>query len=124
MTAEEIVNEFIARVVAKDLDGACGLVADDLEYDNVPMGKNHGPDGLKAFLGVMAGNVDEVEFVVHRQAAQGDIVLNERTDRFRIGERWIDLPVAGVFELRDGKIVLWRDYFDMGPVNELLAALA
>jgi limonene-1,2-epoxide hydrolase len=124
MSAEDIVNEFIARVVAMDLDGACELVADDLEYDNVPMGKNHGPEGLKAFLGGLAGGVQEVQFVVHRQAASGNLVLNERTDRFLVGERWIDLPVAGVFEVRDGRIVLWRDYFDMAPVHELITALS
>jgi limonene-1,2-epoxide hydrolase len=123
MSAEDVVNEFIARVVAMDLDGACELVADDLEYDNVPMGKNHGPEGLKAFLGAMAAGVQQVEFVIHRQAAAGNLVLNERTDRFLVGERWIDLPVAGVFELRDNKIVLWRDYFDMAPVQELITAL-
>jgi limonene-1,2-epoxide hydrolase len=124
MTAEEIVDQFIARVVAQDLDAACELVADDLEYDNVPMGKNHGPAGLKAFLGAMAGGVADLQFVVHRQVAAGDLVFNERTDRFLVGDRWFDLPVAGVFELRDGKIVLWRDYFDMGPVNDLIAALS
>jgi len=124
MGAEDVVNEFIARVVAMDLDRACELVADDLEYDNVPLGKQHGPEGLKALLGAMVGGVDQVEFVVHRQVADGNLVLNERTDRFLVGERWIDLPVAGVFELRHDRIVLWRDYFDMGPVQELLAALA
>jgi limonene-1,2-epoxide hydrolase len=124
MSAEDVVNEFIARIVALDLDGACELVADDLEYDNVPMGKNHGPEGLKTFLGALATGVSEVQFVVHRQAASGNLVLNERTDRFLVGERWIDLPVAGVFELRDDRIILWRDYFDMGPVQELIAALS
>ena len=124
MTPEETVNEFIARVVGDDLDGACEIVTDDLEYDNVPMGKNFGPDGLKTFLGAMAGGVDEVQFVVHRQTASGNVVMNERTDRFRVGERWFDLPVAGVFELRDGKISLWRDYFDMAPVNEMLASFS
>jgi limonene-1,2-epoxide hydrolase len=123
MSAEDVVNEFIARVVSMDLDGACELVAEDLEYDNVPMGKNHGPEGLKAFLGAMAGGVRDLQFVVHRQVADGNVVLNERTDRFLVGERWIELPVAGVFELRDDRIVLWRDYFDMGPVQELIAAL-
>ena len=40
--------------------------------------------------------------------------MNERTDRFRTGDRWIDLPVTGVFEVdTEGKISLWRDYFDM-----------
>jgi limonene-1,2-epoxide hydrolase len=124
MTPEETVDEFIRRVVGEDLDGACELVTDDLEYDNVPMGKNHGPDGLKAFLQPMVDGLDEVEFVVHRQTATGDVVMNERTDRFRLGENWLELPVVGVFELTGDKISLWRDYFDMATFNDQMAKLA
>jgi limonene-1,2-epoxide hydrolase len=25
---------------------------------------------------------------------------------------WVELPVNGVWEVVDGKITLWRDYFD------------
>jgi len=124
MTPEETVNEFIARVVAKDIDGACELVAADVEYDNVPMGKNHGPDAMRAFLEPMVGGLDEVQFVTHRQTATGNLVMNERTDRFRVGDKWMDLPVAGIFEVGDdGLIVLWRDYFDMETMNTQLAAV-
>src|SRR3954447_21855725 len=121
MSAEETVNEFMRRVVAKDLDGAAELVSDDLEYDNVPLGKNHGPEGLKTFLSSMVSGFEEVEFVIHRQTVTGNIVMNERTDRFRNGDKWIDLPVAGVFEVNaDGKIALWRDYFDMATFTNQL----
>lgn len=127
MTPEETVDEFIRRVVSLDIEGAAELVAEDLEYDNVPMGKVHGPEAMKEFLAAMVNGIDEVQFVTHRQVAAGRLVLNERTDRFRLGERWIDLPVAGVFEVADdGRIVLWRDYFDnatfVDQLNEILAA--
>ena len=127
MTPEETVDEFIRRVVSLDIEGAAELVAEDLEYDNVPMGKVHGPEAMKEFLAAMVNGIDEVQFVTHRQVAAGRLVLNERTDRFRMGERWIDLPVAGVFEVADdGRIVLWRDYFDnatfVDQLNEILAA--
>jgi len=122
MNSEETVNEFIRRIVAKDLDGAAELVSDDLEYDNVPVGKNHGPDGLKTFLGAMVSGFEEVEFVIHRQTVTGNIVMNERTDRFRNGDKWIDLPVAGVFEVdAAGKVSLWRDYFDMAMFTSQMA---
>ena len=87
MNPAETVDEFIKRVVAMDLDGACGLVSDDVEYDNVPIGKNIGPDAMKTFLGAMVGGIDEVEFVIHRQVADGSTVMNERVDRFRLGDR-------------------------------------
>ena len=61
---------------------------------------------------------------VHRQVAAGNLVLNERSDRFRAGDVWLDLPVAGVFEVGDdGRITLWRDYFDMGQLTTELAKL-
>ena len=123
MTPLETVNEFIARLCRLDVDGACELVTDDVEYDNVPMGKNHGPQGIKDLLGPMVGGVDEVDWVIHREAATDNIVMNERTARFRTGERWIELPVVGVFELDDdGRIALWRDYFDLATFNEQMAA--
>ena len=54
----------------------------------------------------------------------GDLVLNERTDRFGKGDQWADLPVAGVFEVHDGKITLWRDYFDLTTMMTELGKLA
>jgi len=39
----------------------------DLEYDNVPVGKSYGHDGLKAILGGLISGTAEVEWVVHRQ---------------------------------------------------------
>lgn len=125
MTPEETVNEFVKRLVAKDLDGACELVTADIEYDNVPMGKNYGPDGIKAVLGAMVDGVDTVEFVVHRQLTAGNVVANERTDRFEVNGKWIDLPVAGVFEVNDdGLITLWRDYFDLPTLMNQMQELA
>jgi limonene-1,2-epoxide hydrolase len=124
MTPVEIVHDFIAKICSKDIDGACELLSDDVEYDNVPMGKNHGPAAVREFLGGLTGDL-EVEFITHRETATGNMVMNERTDRFTNGDKQHDLPVMGVFEINDdGKISLWRDYFDMGPVNAMFADLA
>jgi limonene-1,2-epoxide hydrolase len=125
MDAEATVNEFIHRVVTGDYAGAGELVADDLEYDNVPIGKNLGRDALVTFLGAMMNGIDEVQFETHRQTCTDKVVMNERTDRFRIGEEWIALPVAGVFEVgADGRIALWRDYFDMKMFQDQMAAVS
>ena len=48
------------------------------------------------------------------------LVLNERVDRFNMGGRWVELPLAGVFEIKAGKIVLWRDYFDRESFTKAL----
>jgi len=41
-------------------------------------------------------------------------VIAERLDRTQAGDKAVDLPCTGVFELEDGKIKVWRDYFDLG----------
>jgi limonene-1,2-epoxide hydrolase len=123
MSAEEIVDEFMARIVRMDLDGACELVSDEIEYDNVPMGKVYGPEGIKGFLGPMVDALDAVDWVIHRQTASDSLVLNERTDRFGKDGKWMELPVAGVFEVHDGRITLWRDYFDMTTMTNQLSEL-
>lgn len=112
MSPLETVNAFIAAFEANDLDTACSMVTDDCEYDNVPMIKVFGPEGIRGILGPMFANCSEIEWIVHREAAAGSVVFNERLDRFKMPFGWVELPVNGVWEVRDGKISLWRDYFD------------
>ena len=114
MTPEQVVTDLIRACEAHDLDAVVALVTEDIEYDNVPIGKVFGPDGV---LGVLSAGVSQaasqVEWVVHRQVAAGNTVMNERTDRFLVDERWIEIPIAAVFEIRGDKVSLWRDYFDL-----------
>ncbi len=49
-------------------------------------------------------------------AADGDVVLTERTDYLRVGPLEIDFWVCGTFELKGGRIVLWHDHFSWGNV--------
>ena len=117
-TPDSLVREFLARLVARDIDAAAELVSADFEYDNVPMGKSFGPEGLHGTLAPFFGMCTGIDWRILRQASSGDMVhgtvLNERDDRVEIHGEWRTLPVAGVFEVRDGKLTLWRDYFD-GP---------
>lgn len=112
MTPLQIVNSFIAALERNDLDAACAMVTDDVEYDNVPLVRVHGPDGIKSILGPMFATCSAIEWVIHREGEAGHVVFNERLDRFQMPHGWVELPVTGVWEVRDGKISLWRDYFD------------
>jgi limonene-1,2-epoxide hydrolase len=50
--------------------------------------------------------------------ASSAVVFNERTDRITLNGRPVTLPIAGVFEMREGRIVAWREYFDLTPAKE------
>jgi limonene-1,2-epoxide hydrolase len=121
MSPGETVRNFISALERKDFDAACALITDDCEYDNVPFAKVFGPTGLRSVLEPFLGGCAGVEWVIHHQVESGNVVMNERTDRFELAGRWAELPVAGVFELRDGKICLWRDYFDQAQFTKAVS---
>jgi limonene-1,2-epoxide hydrolase len=47
----------------------------------------------------------------HHVAANGDVVLTDRTDVIKAGSWETSFRVRGTFEVRDGRIVLWDDSF-------------
>lgn len=116
-TPEQVVNDFIAAINDQDLDAALGFVAEDCYYDNVPIGATHRRDAMRKILSSIFDGGGPVEFEVHRQAVAGNVVMNERTDKFTMGGVRAALPVAGVFEVNGGKITFWRDYFDKGMMS-------
>jgi limonene-1,2-epoxide hydrolase len=121
MTALDTVNAFMAAAANRDYETALPLLADDIEYHNIPMPPVHGRDAVKETLEALLGMTSDAEWIVHRELADGDTVMNERTDRFLVEGRWLELPVAGVFVLRDDRIVLWRDYFDLDTIMKQMA---
>jgi len=119
---EDIVNLFMEHINAKDLDSATSLLSENCEYDNVPMGKVFGRSVIYEYLLPMMERCSEIDWVTTRQAAADGLVLNERLDRFLWPHGWIEVPVAGIFEVKDGEITLWRDYFDLPTYIDQLPA--
>ena len=112
----DVIKAFLAAMATKDFDTALPLIADDCEYDNVPMAKVHGPAGVRAVLEPFFAPTLENEFIIKREMSDGPAVFIERLDRHRLADRWVELPVTGVFEVHDGRITLWRDYFDAATI--------
>jgi limonene-1,2-epoxide hydrolase len=108
------VSEFVAAWRRNDVDELMTFIAPDCLYHNIPMEPVKGAAAIRSALSGFASMASEAEWVLH-QIAENDhgVVLTERTDRFKIGGRWVELPVMGTFELRDGLITAWRDYFDL-----------
>jgi limonene-1,2-epoxide hydrolase len=111
-----VIKAFMAAMAIKDYDTALRYVAADCEYDNVPMGKVHGPEGVRAVLEPFFAPTIENQFIVLREASAGPVVFLERLDRHLLATGWVELPVTGVFEVHDGLITLYRDYFDAATI--------
>jgi limonene-1,2-epoxide hydrolase len=120
-TSTEVVQQFCAAFSTKDVDTIASLLADDVVYHNVGMAP---ADGKEASLATIQGFLDMAEamsFEIHRIAASGESVLTERTDTFTINGARAPIPVMGTFDLRDGLIVGWRDYFDLGLTTKMMS---
>lgn len=116
-TPMAIAKAFLKAMEPLDYDTALAYVADTCEYSNPPpIGTVQGPTGIRAVLEPFFAPTLENEFRVPREAASGPVVTLERLDRHRLADKWVELPVTGVFEVHDGLITYWRDYFDAATI--------
>lgn len=115
----QVVAAFIRAFEAMDFEAALSFIAPECEYTNVPMGSAKGPEGVRSVLEPFFAPIDENDFVIHRKAVEGKVVFYERLDRHRLGDSWRELPVIGVFEVEDGLITLWREYFDLATALKI-----
>jgi len=111
--SDHVVRAMIAALERRDIESALAFLSHDVVYDNVPVGSVTGPAAVRVALGRAIGDAERVEWVIHHQVSRAEVVMNERLDRFLIHGQWIEVPVAGLFVLQDGRIALWRDYFDV-----------
>jgi len=122
----DVIERFIRAWEDRDVEAIMGFFCDDAVYANVPLEPVHRGRGAirEAVTGFVAMG-EAIEFIVHHTAEDpvANVVMNERTDRFRIAGEWLEAPVMGVFELRDGRIAAWRDYFDASEFERFAARL-
>ena len=121
----ELVRRFCA---AWSNDAAADTLAafftDDAVYHNIPLppvtGRENIADNLDSYIRPGAPGVEGIDFQLVNIAADGPVVLTERWDVFKLSDTSFGIAVMGTFEIRDGKISAWRDYFDMNQFVTLM----
>ena len=108
----ELVRKFCAEWTKPDIPKMMDYFTDDAVYHNMPLQPIKGKDAIQGVIEQFLAPFERGDWEITHIAAAGDTVLTERIDRF-IGEKTVELPVMGTFEIADGKIAAWRDYFDM-----------
>ena len=92
------------------------VMTEDCDYRNIPIeGDRHiGPEAAHAVLSAVGAKWD-IDLIVVNLVGDDRVVMTERTEHFTRTDGSREpfvLPVMGVFEVRDGKVVAWRDYFE------------
>jgi limonene-1,2-epoxide hydrolase len=110
---EKVVRDFISAWSRLNVDELVAYFCEDGVYHNMPTDPVVGHEGLRAFIGAFVAGWDKTNWEILNLLVDGDIVVVERMDRTIAAEKPVNLPCCGVFEMRNGKIAVWRDYFDM-----------
>jgi limonene-1,2-epoxide hydrolase len=111
-TSEEIVIRFLQALEAQDHSQIVELLASDLRYTNVSLPTLKGGKVVSSLFKRLMGKRVGFQVQIHRIATNGSIVMTERTDVITIGSLHVGFWVCGTFRVEQGRIVLWRDYFD------------
>ncbi len=113
------VEVLLASLQAADTDGAGAVLDDNLVYQNVGLPTIRGRARAMKLFRAMEGRAG-FEVKTHRIAVNGSSVLTERTDALIFGPVRLQFWVCGVFEVNNGRITLWRDYFDVWDMTKAL----
>ena len=117
----KIVENFVAAFKAQDVEAIMSFFTEDAVYHNMPGEPATGIVAVRALIESYVPGAASIDWQILAIAETGSTVLTERVDRFVFGETPVAVPVMGAFEIRDGKISAWRDYFDLASMTRQLA---
>lgn len=116
-----VVEALIAAFNRRDAGAVAALLHEDVVCHGIPLEPAQGREAAMAMLAPFLA-AEAIDWEITAMAAAGQVVLTERIDRFRFaGQGWTAVRAAGTIEIAaDGRVIAWRDYFDMA---ELAAAM-
>jgi limonene-1,2-epoxide hydrolase len=111
-TVRAFMAAFIRAWPSADGSGLSHYFSQDAIYVNGPLAPVRGRTAVVASLTQMMALGGEVGGDIVHLVADGPLVMSERVDSWRSDDASASLRVAGVFEVHEGVITAWRDYFD------------
>jgi len=116
--AEQVVSRFVAGWGRAEVDELLDYFTDDAVWHPMPMSPIVGKAALREAFKVWLDTTAQGGAEIHEQVSNGRIVMHERTDRFSFDGKEHVLPVCAVFEIENGRIAAWREYFDTSSYGE------
>ena len=120
-TDEQTVLEFLGAWEHQDVDHMLSFFTPDASYIDMPLPPRHGLDEIRAYIEQVFGAFS-VRIETLKIASNDDgVIFTERVDYLGLNgsdQPEVPLPVAGVMEMRDGKIAAWREYLDLRTAED------
>jgi limonene-1,2-epoxide hydrolase len=123
MTAVQTVEDFLGswrkggEAIRRSLHD---YFTDQTVWENVGLSTTVGAEQGLSIIDEFERTADMGAIIVDMVniAGDGNRVLTERIDRImgKDGSENLTIRLMGIFEVEDGKIIHWRDYFDTAPL--------
>jgi limonene-1,2-epoxide hydrolase len=117
---EAFVLKFLGDWAKGDPQHLASHFTEDAFYTNIPSpsarGKKAIEEMIAGFFAMASFRIDTLSII-----SRGNMVWTERIDYMTFPDKskgTLGLPVAGIMELENGKIKEWREYLDLGTVEE------
>ena len=108
-------------IITQDDKAFLDLLTDDVEYHyHVGTRPLIGKEWVQKFLIKYREVTSDAHWVIHNHAENGNVLFTEGIEEYFDvrSQKTISHPYAGVIEFRDGKIVKWKDYFEMNSIRD------
>jgi limonene-1,2-epoxide hydrolase len=116
-----ILQQLIQAWQAKDLERVLSFMDDDIvwHYAAAAMPPVRGKATAAKLLGRFQADMNDIQWRIFAHAETADTLFVEGVDEYRDAQgKRVAAPYAGVLQFRDGRIVGWRDYVDIGVIAQ------
>ncbi|XVV16668.1 nuclear transport factor 2 family protein [Actinoplanes sp. CA-131856] len=118
-----LAREFVAAFNTRDASKVGAFLHPDVVFENYGEPPVKGRDAVVRIWHGVFQNFAQVKFETVNQAVDGDVVLAEQVHGLALpGGKLAPIMNLAVYEIRDGKIVAWRDYSNPQYAMKLLQA--
>ena len=115
----DTLQSLIKAWQAKDIEGVIAFMHDDIvwHYAVGAMPPVQGKATARKLLNRFQADMFDVTWRIFAHAEVGDTLFVEGVDDYRTADGLrVAAPYAGVLDFRDGLIIGWRDYVDIGVI--------
>ena len=120
-TQVQIIDRFHRAFAKGDFQSVMDCCTDDVVWDNVPMKPIVGKQAVLAFLEKFARGMSDPRHERKNVLERDGLVMVEGVENYVKNGKSVRVPYMAAFEIREGKISQWRDYFDLSTVERQLA---
>lgn len=109
---DTIVIRFLEALEQQNYETISELLAPNIAYTNVSLPTFRGKKLVFSLIKTVLRKGTALQVKKLNVSFNGNVVLTERIDVVIIGPLHVGFWICGKFEVENGKITVWRDYFD------------